>query len=645
MLVIIVPFKLRFYFMKSFKKILQEATIDDLKKYRILFDTSPEATILTTHDGKILDCNKSAINLYGYTRKEMLQLTARDLMTNDITDKSPENLTNEHKRDGFISRGTNKKKNGEIFSVEIFTKLIEVNDNTFRWTTIHDLTYYKDPNDNTIISDEKIKDMAQLLPELIGEPEIIIETDLKGYIKYVNRLFFEKSGYTKDDIEKGLKFEQLLLPELRKEAKKRFKKNLKGEFFEINEYTGLRKDGSTLPVMVFGKRIESNGQIKGALIFAIDITAHKRIEKDLVNMEKFHVLGEMSGGVIHDINNILTMILGYVEIASKKDYKHHECIICKKIIDKIKQAALDGSQIVKRIQNSTHLSKEQQCEPINMNEVVDEVVELLRPKWDNNYLTREINLNVVKKLNPIPPVTGNSAELREVLSNIIINSIESMPHGGSIIINTSLDNEYVIVSVSDTGTGLSEETKLNIFKPFFTTKDKGTGIGLYVSQSIAKKFGGDIMFESKEGDGTIFKVSLPALKEKEAKKPRVPLSATGTKKFNFLIIDDEINICDLLTDFLTTEGHTVNYTQNGKEGLVLFETHLQDIVITDLNIPEMSGLEIARLIKEKSPKTIIIMLTGENISTEKINKEKELIDYFLYKPIDFRKLSQVINQQ
>ncbi len=630
--------------MKSFKKLPQEATIDELKKYRLLVDTLPEAIILTTHDGKILDCNKSAINLYGYTRKEMLQLTAQDLMPNDITDKSPENLTNEHKRDGFIYRGTNKKKNGEIFSVEIFTKLIEVNDNIFRWTTIHDLTYYKYPGDNTIISDEKIKDMAHFLPELIGEPEIIIETDLKGYIKSVNRLFFEKSGYTKDDIEKGLKVEQLLLPELRKEAKKKFKKNLMGESFEINEYTGLRKDGSILPVMVFGTRIESNGQIKGALIFAIDITAHKRIEKDLVNMEKFHVLGEMSGGVIHDINNILTMILGYIEIASKKDYKHHECIVCKKIIDKIKQATLDGSQIVKRIQNFTHFSKEQQCEPINMNEVVDEVVELLRPKWDNNSLTREINLTVIKKLNPIPLVTGNSAELREVLSNIIINSIESMPHGGSIIINTSLDNEYVIVSVSDTGTGMSEETKLNIFKPFFTTKDKGTGLGMYVSQSIAKKFGGDIMFESKEGDGTIFTVSLPAMKKKEAKKPRVTLSATGTKKFNFLIIDDEINICEILNDFLTTEGHTVKYTQNGKEGLRLFETHLQDIVITDLNIPEMSGLEIARLIKEKSPKTLIIMLTGENISTEKINKEKELIDYFLYKPIDFQKLSQVINQ-
>jgi len=471
---------------------------------------------------------------------------------------------------------------------------------------------------------------------------IPVETDLKGYIKSANRLFFEKSGYTKDDIEKGLKFEQLLLPELRKEAKKRFKKNLMGESFEINEYTGLRKDGSILPVMVFGKRIESNGQIKGALIFAIDITDHKRIEKDLVNMEKFHVLGEMSGGVIHDINNILTMIIGYIEIASKKDYKHRECIVCKKIIDKIKQAALDGSQIVKRIWNFTHLSKEQHCEPIDMNEIVDEVMELLRPKWDNNYLAREINLNVVKKLNPIPPVTGNSAELREVLSNIIINSIEAMPCGGRIIINTSLDNEYVIVSVSDTGTGMSEETKLNIFKPFFTTKDKGTGLGMYVSQSIAKKFCGDIMFESKEGGGTIFKVSLPALKEKEAKKPRVTLSATGTKKFNFLIIDDEINICEILNEFLTTEGHAVNYAQNGEEGLRLFETHFQDIIITDLNIPEMSGLEIARRIKEKSPKTLIIMLTGENISTEKINKE-ELIDYFLYKPIDFQKLSQVIN--
>jgi len=165
-------------------------------------------------------------------------------------------------------------------------------------------------------------------------------------------------------------------------------------------------------VIVFVKRIESNGQIKGFLISAIDITDHKRIEKDLVNMEKFYSLGEMSGGVIHDINNILTMILGYIEIASKKEYKYQECIICKEIIKKIKQAALDSSQITQRIQNFNQIGKEKHREPINMNEIIDEVVELLRPKWENEALAQGINLTVLKELNPVPPVIGNSAELR-----------------------------------------------------------------------------------------------------------------------------------------------------------------------------------------------------------------------------------------
>jgi len=623
----------------------QEALIDELKKYKILFDKSPEAILFTTHDGRILDCNQSAIALYRYTREEMLQLSVWNLMTDDLAVRFPENLIEEQKRNGFVSRMTNKKKNGETFPVEICTKLIKINGSTFRWAVVHDLTHYKNSCDDTIISDEKIKNMAQLLPELIGEPEIVIETDLKGYIKSVNRLFFEKSGYTKNDIKKGLKLEQLLVPELREKAKITFKKNLTKESLEINEYTGLRKDGSTIPVIVFGTRIESNGQIKGALISALDITDHKRIEKDLVNMEKFYSLGEMSGGVMHDINNILTMILGYTEIASKKEYKYQECIVCKEIIRKIRQAALDGSQIFQRIRNFNQISKEKQCEPINMNEIIDEVVELLRPKWENEALAQGINLTVLKELNPVPPVIGNSAEFREVLSNIAINSIEAMPHGGRIIINTSLDNNYVIVSVSDTGTGMSEETKSNIFKPFFSTKGtEGTGLGMYVSSNIVKSFGGDIVFEGKVGVGTICKVLLPASKDKEEKYPETNHFEEDTKKCRILIIDDEKSICDLLIEFLSTEGHFVTAAGNGKDCLNLFEKNFYDIVITDLNMPKISGFDIALQVKEKSPRTKVIMLTGEVINNEEKHKAKKLFDHILCKPIDFKKLSLVINE-
>ncbi|MFC1650411.1 ATP-binding protein, partial [Candidatus Latescibacterota bacterium] len=452
------------------------------------------------------------------------------------------------------------------------------------------------------------------------------------------------AGFCEKDLEKGLELGILIQAEKKEKPRTTFNKFLKGESLEVTEYSAVKKDGTIFPVIIYTSRIDSDFKSGSLRLFLLDITEHKYFEKNLINMEKFHALGEISGGVLHNINNVLAIILGYIEISSKKRYKHKQCEVCLNILEKIKAAALDGSEIVKRINNITQIKTYVENEPVIINDLVEEAVEFYRPKWDNDAGEKSIKITFTKNLNPVPDIIGSPAEIREILNNIIINSIEAMPSGGNISIITNVENETIIIQISDTGIGMSNETKSNIFNPFYTTKEKyGTGLGMYVSKEMIKKLGGDIVVESKKSEGASFKIFLPVSKENNAIEQKSRECISEKKSKNILVIDDEENICEIFKDFLTLEGNTVTAIRDGKRALSIFDPNLHDIVITDLNMPKISGLEIVKQIRKKSKKTTLILITGSTESMEKIKKENNLVNYVLPKPVNFKELSYIIN--
>ena len=518
--------------MKSYKNISRENlikklnehknTLEEYKKFKVLFDCSPESVLFGTDSGQILDCNKSALLLLGYHKDEMIQLSLLDIMCEDITDKLPDLFKEELKSGGIVIKGTLKKKKGHLFPVEILTKLIEIDGKKCRFAVIHDLSKYQEIKTNTAVPYDKIKTLASLLPELIDEPEIIFDTDVNGYVTSANEYFFNLSGYTNEDIKKGLKLVHLVSPESRKKVKKTFKKVLKGESLEINEYKAIKKDGSFIHVMVYSTPIELHNEIIGIRTLALDITEHKNIEKKLVTMEKFTVLGELSGGVVHDIKNILAIILGYMELSIKKTRNYPECKLCVDLLKKMKRAALDGSCILKRIQNVSENSEYRKSDPVQINNLIEEVLEFLEPVFENKAKIKGITITVEKNLSPIPPVQARPAELREAFNNIIINSIDAMHCDGTITIDTTDDDYYVIISISDTGKGMSKKTISTVFDPFFTTKEHdGTGLGLFATQRIINKYGGKIEVLSEEGDGSTFKIFLPAENKKTTPEEKI----------------------------------------------------------------------------------------------------------------------------
>jgi CheY-like chemotaxis protein len=210
----------------------------------------------------------------------------------------------------------------------------------------------------------------------------------------------------------------------------------------------------------------------------------------------------------------------------------------------------------------------------------------------------------------VAPIEGDAAELREGLLNIIFNAMDAMPGGGKITVETKHDKKWVTISISDTGAGMPEEVKSKLFEPFFTTKKhKGTGLGLSVTYGIVKRHRGEISFKSKVGAGTTFYIKLPA-GSGEVKKSVVEGVGGEIKNASILIVDDNPEVAGVLCLTLRRMGHKVTETSSGEAAINTFEIGKFDMVITDLGMPDMSGHEVAKIVKEIRPGTPVLVISG-----------------------------------
>jgi signal transduction histidine kinase len=233
----------------------------------------------------------------------------------------------------------------------------------------------------------------------------------------------------------------------------------------------------------------------------------KRMEEALRQSEKMRALGEMAGGVAHDFNNILAIVLGRAQLALE-DIGDHKA---RKSIQVIEQTALDAARITQRLREFAGVRGDRDFEQVSLNQLAEGALQMVECRRVELKKTIGIKIEIGTELNETAPVRVNSAELREALVNIIFNAMDAMPEGGSITIKSGQENGSALLSISDTGTGMSEEIRGKVFEPFFTTKaSKGTGLGLSVTYSIITNHGGSIEVESATGKGTTFHIRLPA---------------------------------------------------------------------------------------------------------------------------------------
>ena len=501
-------------------------------------------------------------------------------------------------------------------------------------------------------AEKKIKDARDFLNNIIeSSMDGILIADVGGTIIDMNSTLEKMTGFAKEELI-GERTSTLAVIK-NEEEKERFLEKA-GELIE---------KGSTSYEAIFktkgdkGIAVECNtsmikdeeGDCTAGVSIIRDISERKKMEVQLLQSEKLKSLGELSGGVAHDFNNVLAAILGraqllkmYTDPPPGKEEKRKSVTELNKGLEIIEKASLDGAETVRRIQEfSRRRTDDKHFIKVNVNELLDNAVEFTRAKWKDDAESKDIKIDIKKDFSDLPSIQGSASELREVFTNLINNAIDAMPTGGEIRIGSSINNSNIVITIEDTGSGILEAVRDKIFDPFFTTKGpQSSGLGMSVSYGIINRHRGNIRVNSVEGEGTTFNIILPIDVSGRSIEERKEESAPEKeRKARILVIDDEEEVSQLLSDILTSKGHEVKTSPNGDQGIEMFKNDNFDLVFTDLGMPGLSGWQVAAEVKKIKANTPVTLITGWGIQVKDAELQKSGVDLVVAKPF---KMDQII---
>jgi signal transduction histidine kinase/ActR/RegA family two-component response regulator len=368
------------------------------------------------------------------------------------------------------------------------------------------------------------------------------------------------------------------------------------------------------------------------------IAEQERIREQYAQIEKLSALGELASGVAHDFNNTLAGILGRAQLLlGTKDPEKVEAGL-----QLIIKTARDGAKTIKRIQDFARQRRDHDFQPVSMDQVLLDVREITRPRWKSTAEAAGVQIRLELQLgSDTTPVLGDESELREVLVNMVFNAVDAMPEGGTLTLSTRELGDRVEVCVTDTGVGMTEDVRSRVFDPFFTTKGKtGLGLGLAVSYGIIRRHDATVEVQSEVGRGTTFRIRLPAAQGPVRSEPRPdpppPLAAVPdhTGKTEFLVVDDEERVRELLRDILESEGHRVTLAASGHEAVSLLGRGHFDAVFTDIGMPGMSGWELAHAVRQLAPRLPLAVVTGWGEAVGSAEQHAAQVDWIVPKPFN-----------
>jgi signal transduction histidine kinase/ActR/RegA family two-component response regulator len=363
-------------------------------------------------------------------------------------------------------------------------------------------------------------------------------------------------------------------------------------------------------------------------------------QEQLVQSEKLRAIGEIASGVAHDFNNTLGIILGNIQLLIRT--VEDERVRAR--LQTAERAALDGAETVRRIQEFTKMSPQEPRQVLELRALASEVVEMTKPVWQEPAQAGGRSIDLTLDLADGALALGNGPEIREVVANVLLNAIQAMPEGGSIVISTGGFRTSSWIRIADTGTGMTEEVRKRVFDPFFTTRGvAGSGLGMSVAYGIVRRHGGSISIESEPGKGTVVTIFLPSAGEAAKEEPGQPAEELWSgPAVKILVVDDERMFADVFVEMLSECGHAVCVARSGAEAIEQFKESPFDLVFTDLGMPEMSGWELARAIKSIEPQTPVVLLTGWGTARQDAEADGAEVDMVLSKPVRLEKLSSIV---
>ena len=371
-----------------------------------------------------------------------------------------------------------------------------------------------------------------------------------------------------------------------------------------------------------------------------DVTERNKVAGELVRLERLRALGEMSGGVSHNLNNMLSVVLGYATLLQQENKDQ----AIAPHVDEIVASTLRASDLVKRLHQAVRVEGEQPQEPVDLNNIVLEAVNTTRPRWKDEVGLSGVAMEVITELEDVPLIRGTANGLNEILTNLLLNSIDAMPEGGSITIRTRPgdDDDNVQLVFADTGVGMDEATRLRLFEPFFTTKmDVGTGLGLSAIYGTVTRWGASIDVQSAPGAGAVFTIMLPSWKGSvpQQEREQLPIETTAIPRRNILIVEDDDHVGDVLTACLEHD-HEVRWARDGREALDKFTGMVFDVAFIDLGLPDASGDNVARELRQRHPSLATILITGWHLEDD--DSRLSVFDYRLQKPFSLANVKRTL---
>ncbi|MBN1592952.1 MAG: PAS domain S-box protein [Candidatus Coatesbacteria bacterium] len=602
------------------RKLAEAALRESESRYRSVFEDTQAATALIDNDGKFAMVNARLEELSGFSKDELVgKMTMLDL----VTEAEQERLRAYH---------LERRRTGGAAPREYEFKFCDRDGN------IKDMLACVGIIPGTKTSVVSILDISEhrraeaALREaynIVNRSPVVafLWRNEEGWpVEYVSENVESLFGHSAVDFISGkVTYRETIHPDDLERVTSEFGISRLGrssEGFRLEPFRIVTRDGEIRWVRSVNEiRRNEKGEITHYQGIIEDITERKRLEGRLLQAEKMEAVGRLAGGVAHDFNNILTAIIGNLELY-RTNFENGSAVPDE--IEEISTAATRAAELTEQL---LAFSRKQIIapKPLNLNHLIADLGNMLRR------LIREDIVLAVLQEDDIPAIKADSAQIQQVIMNLALNARDAMPYGGKLTIETAtvfLDEEfvrdnpsmrpgnYVLMTVADTGYGMDKETLSHVFEPFYTTKElgRGTGLGLSTVYGIIKQAEGHITVYSEEGRGTCFKVYLPAIDEAAipaASDTREDESISG-KGETILVVEDDPAVKGYIERLLMNAGYKIESVSRSSDALALFEEKGAeiDLLLTDVVMPEMGGRDLAEILSRRCPNVRALFMSG-----------------------------------
>ena len=613
-----------------------------------ILNSSTSISIISSDlDQNVLFWNKGAENIFGYKAEEIVGRKKIDIL---YADKATRSMAQDIRlkiiedKKAFSLEILERTKDGRDVWINLnLSPMVDPGGNVIGVLGIgEDISERKKTEAALIESEKRFRELSDLLPQPV------FEMDQTGRVLFANRIAFTMFLFTKEDFEKGINAFELIIPEDREQAMQNMTDLMEETFTGPLEYTALRKDGTTFPVLVHSNPLVRNQKVIGLRGILIDLSGQKRLEAQLRQAQKMEAIGTLAGGIAHDFNNLLMGIQGYTSLMSiTTDPSHIHSRHLKGIEESVKSAAELTHQLLGVAKGGKF-----EVQPINLNHFIRQSASTFgRTK-------KEISIHI-KTQKDIWTVEIDRAQIGQVLLNLYVNAWQAMSKTGNLYVETRNvllgDSElkaynleagkYVKISVTDTGIGMDKSVVERIFDPFFTTKEKGrgTGLGLASAYGIIKNHDGFIEVDSELNRGTTFNLYLPASEKEAVVESTLPQEIQRGSE-TVLLVDDEKAVIEVSRQMLESMGYTVILANGGNEAVELLghKVHQIDLVILDMIMPHMGGSETFDRLREVDPCIRVLLSSGYSLDGLAKTILSKGCNGFIQKPFNLKELSQKI---